>query len=80
MTYRVVSNPQNFVREANKLKVRREYLKEAIDCIGAQRCASGKLFADYKRKKSTQEYLEALSSNMRFPIVDLINLNYIIYC
>ena len=36
--------------------------------------ANGKLFADYKRLKSTQEYLEAFSLIMGIPIVKIIEI------
>ena len=37
--------------------------------------AGGKAFADYQKTKQTQDYLQALSSNMNIPILDLINSN-----
>jgi hypothetical protein len=39
MTIVVLSNPNNFVREAHKKGVRYEYLKESIECNGAQKTA-----------------------------------------
>jgi len=37
--------------------------------------AAGKLFNDYHRQKSTNEYLKALSSDIKIPITDLIRSN-----
>ena len=37
--------------------------------------AAGKAFADYQKTKQTQDYLQALSSNMNILILDLINSN-----
>ena len=34
-----VSNPQNFCKEAEKLNIRYEFLKEAIECVGGQALA-----------------------------------------
>ena len=39
MTIIVLSNPKNFVREAHKKGVRYEYLKESVECNGAQKTA-----------------------------------------
>lgn len=39
MTIIVLSNPKNFVTEAHKKGVRYEYLKESIECNGAQKTA-----------------------------------------
>ena len=39
-----------------------------------QLCKAGnKLFADYQKSKQTQDYLQALSSNMRIPILELLD-------
>jgi hypothetical protein len=41
-----------------------------------QLCKAGeKAFADYQKTKQTQDYLQALSSNMKIPILNLINSN-----
>ena len=35
--------------------------------------AGNKLFADYQKSKQTQDYLQALSTNMRIPILELLD-------
>lgn len=39
MTYKRLSNPQSFVKEAHSKNIRYEYLKDAMECVGKQEVA-----------------------------------------
>jgi len=68
-----VDQPIELNREFNGIKIRQRASDNYLDAT-AMCQANGKLFADYQRLKTTQEFLEALSLNMGIPIIKLIQV------
>ena len=61
------------IREFNNQTIR--IREDKYVCLTDMAKASGKLFADWVRLKSTKSYLETLSSIMGIPIIQLIESN-----
>ena len=72
MTIRILKNPQNFCKEANKLNIRNEFLIEAKLCIGDQSLA--KLFNGSSMRGGGGS-ISAATINMWIATFEFIQLN-----